>query len=191
VSGDSRGQPDHQRGDDHHGPVVDRPLLVPGGDPAPLLEPVHAPLHHVASPVGVRIEARLATWAPRAPLSLVAPLGDRVRDAAFSQHPPAARGGVALVGDQPSPDACVASRRPDAPPGWRRARPRVACSRVAGPESRPPRVGAPSRRRPDAPSCSTLPGCAQVPRPWGALPPFCVFASRPAAGTGRVLGRCR
>ena len=68
VCGDSRDQADHQRGDDHHGPVVDRPLLVPGGDPAPLLEPVHTPLHCVASPVGVRIKARLATWATRAAL---------------------------------------------------------------------------------------------------------------------------
>ena len=88
MSDDSRGQPDHQCGDDHHGPVVDRPPVVPGGDPAPLFEPVHAPLYHVASPVGIRIEARLANRAPRTLLSLVASLGDRVRDAAFSQSPP-------------------------------------------------------------------------------------------------------
>ena len=99
MSGDLCGQPDHQRGDDHHSPVVDRPLLIAGGDPAPLFEPVHAPLNYVASPVDVRIEAPLATRVPRALISLVAPLGNRVRDAKLSQHLPTARGRVALVGD--------------------------------------------------------------------------------------------
>lgn len=37
------------------------------------------------------LEAWHATWAPRALLSLVAPLGDRVRDAALSQSPPVRR----------------------------------------------------------------------------------------------------
>ena len=43
LSDASHLEPDGNGGDDHHGPVVDRPLLVAGGQSAPLFEPVDAP----------------------------------------------------------------------------------------------------------------------------------------------------
>jgi hypothetical protein len=88
VSGGSRGQPDHQRSDDHHRPVVGRSLLIARCNAPPLLELVHAPLHHVAPAVGLAIELRRPTLAA---LALVLALGDDVCDAARTQQLPAAR----------------------------------------------------------------------------------------------------
>src|SRR5215204_3353682 len=49
-------EPEQDRGQREHPQVVGGPLLVAGGDPAPLLEPVDQPLDHVALPVGLPIE---------------------------------------------------------------------------------------------------------------------------------------
>src|SRR5262245_2295090 len=57
-----------------HGQEVDRQLLVPGGDPAALLQPADQPLHHVAPPVLLAVERRLR------PLTQPGPLVVRPRD---------------------------------------------------------------------------------------------------------------
>src|SRR5215210_180749 len=95
-----RAQPDHQRGDYHHRPVVDRPLLVPRRYRPPLLEPVHAPLDHVAPPVSLPVETGAASRAPGAALLLVLALRDGVGDAAPAQQLSTALVAVAPVGEQ-------------------------------------------------------------------------------------------
>lgn len=46
-------EPDHQRGDDDHRPVVGAALLEARRDPEPLREPVDAALYDVALPGGL------------------------------------------------------------------------------------------------------------------------------------------
>ena len=75
-------QSDHQRSDYNRRPIVHGPLLVPSSDPTPLFESVYTPLHHVAPRVNLGVEARRSSRAFGPSLALVAPLGDRVRDAA-------------------------------------------------------------------------------------------------------------
>ena len=97
----SGGQPDHQRSDDYRCTKVDRPLLVAGSDPPPLLETVDASLHHIAPGVGGFVEARRSSSSLQPLLSLVFALRDNVWDAAFSQELSATRETEAFVGDQP------------------------------------------------------------------------------------------
>jgi hypothetical protein len=78
MSGGSRGQPDHQRSDDHNRPVVGRPLLIARCNAPLLLELVHAPLHHVAPAVGLAVELRRPTrrrwrWSLRSGIPCVMP----------------------------------------------------------------------------------------------------------------------
>lgn len=54
-------QPQQHGGDDDTGAVVTGPLVVASGNRAPLLEPVGAPLDHVALPIAVPVEGRWAT----------------------------------------------------------------------------------------------------------------------------------
>lgn len=61
LPADRRSQPDERRGELDHGQVVARTLVVAGGDPAELLEPIHAPLDPVALGVGRPVEPRPAT----------------------------------------------------------------------------------------------------------------------------------
>jgi hypothetical protein len=85
--------PDERRGELDHGQVVARALVVPGGHPAELLEPIHAALDPVALGVGHPVEPR--------PAALVGPGGDHRADPAAAQLRPHARIRVALVGGQP------------------------------------------------------------------------------------------
>src|SRR5690242_15890719 len=84
LSGALRLEPDSRGGDDHHRPVVDRALLVAGGQPTPLFEPIDAALHDVAPRVDGLVEDQRASRSSRSPGALIAALGDGVRD------PPAA-----------------------------------------------------------------------------------------------------
>src|SRR5215218_3606043 len=93
-------QPDQQRGDHDHGPVVDRPLLEAGRHRAELLEPVEAPLHHIATPVVLPVKGQRPTRPPGTTGALVRPLRDGVGNAAAAQQPPAGRVAVRLVADQ-------------------------------------------------------------------------------------------
>ena len=98
MPGDSPSYPeDHQRGDYHRSPVVESPLLVARGYPAPLLEPVYAPLDHVAPAVGRAVEL---WWPTPTALALVLKLGDDVWDAPAPQQPTAGREAIAPVGDE-------------------------------------------------------------------------------------------
>jgi Family of unknown function (DUF6459) len=58
---DGSWEPQDQADDHDRGTVVGRPLVEAGGDAAPLLEPVHTPLHHVALPIARRVNAWWAT----------------------------------------------------------------------------------------------------------------------------------
>ena len=49
-------QPEHDGGHGEHRQVVDGPLLVAGGNPAELLEPVHQAFDHIPLPVGSPVE---------------------------------------------------------------------------------------------------------------------------------------
>ena len=70
-------------------------FFVAGGDGAMLLEPVDGPLHHVALPVGLPVEAHPARRFGRAPR-------DDRPDAAPAQVGAHRAAGVALVADHPS-----------------------------------------------------------------------------------------
>ena len=73
------------------------PGLIARGDPPPLLESVHAPLHQVAPAVGLAV----ALWWPTpTALALVVRFGDSVRDAPAPKQPTAGREAVAPVGDE-------------------------------------------------------------------------------------------
>ena len=100
MSDESLAEPDHERGDDHQRAVVGGALLEQGGDAAPLLEPVDAPLHDVAAAVGLAVEGGLAARRARPPRPLVVALRDDVRDAPPPQRLPAPFVAVPLVGDQ-------------------------------------------------------------------------------------------
>src|SRR6266700_974384 len=85
--------PEQNHGDRHHRLVVDRALLVAGGDPPVLLEPVEAALDPVALAVGGLVEAGLA--------GLVGFGGDHHPDPAAAQPGPHDREAVALVASDP------------------------------------------------------------------------------------------
>ena len=100
MSDGSCNQPDHQRSDYDRRPIVHGPLLVQSSDPTPLFESVYTPLHHVAPRVNLGVEVRRSSQAFGPSLALVAPLGDRVRDAAVLEELAAAGKAEAFVGDQ-------------------------------------------------------------------------------------------
>ncbi len=81
-------------------PVVHGPLLVASGYPAPLLEPVYAPLYYVAPRVGHDVETRRPSGTPHTTLPLVAPLRDSVADPAPPQQSSTTRVAVAFVGNE-------------------------------------------------------------------------------------------
>jgi hypothetical protein len=65
-----------------------------------LLEPVHAPLDHVAPPIGFSIETGSASRTPGASLFLVLALGDGMGDAAPAEQYPTPLEAVGPVGEQ-------------------------------------------------------------------------------------------
>ena len=99
MSGES-GQPEHEAGEDEHGAVVVGPLLEAGGDAAPLLQAVDAPLDDVPARIAFAVEGERSAGAPGAALALVRAFPDGVRDATLAQQGPAARVAVPLVGDE-------------------------------------------------------------------------------------------
>jgi len=94
-------------------------LVVPGGDPAPLLQTVEAPFHDVAVLVCLAVEGwRAATAAAAAgPVAdLVGPLGDRVGDAPTAEPGADRFRAVALVAqDVIGPNAGTAGSEPGHP----------------------------------------------------------------------------
>ena len=80
--------------------VVESPLLVPGGDPAPVLEAIYAAFDHVAPAIDVRIEVRRSSGMPGTSLASVASLGDSVPDTPLSQKLPATWEVIPFVGDE-------------------------------------------------------------------------------------------
>jgi hypothetical protein len=93
----SRVEPDDNRSDDHHRPVINRTLLVTRGQPAPLFEPVDTALHHVAPRVDDPVKDQ-RTARSRGPLRLlVTSLRNRVLDLTLPQHAAAAWIAVALI----------------------------------------------------------------------------------------------
>src|SRR6476659_2213144 len=93
-------EPEHEGGDDDHRPVVDGALLVAGGQPAPLLEPIDAALHHVAQPIPLFVEGEWAPGPMRPSFTLIGPLRNGVRDSALTQYAPTSLVAVAFVGDE-------------------------------------------------------------------------------------------
>lgn len=93
-------EPNRQRGDDDHRPVIGRPLLEPNGDPTPLLEPVDAAFDDVAAAVGCLVERGCAVGTRGPACALIAALGDDVSDAPAPQEQAAAVIAVALGGEQ-------------------------------------------------------------------------------------------
>jgi hypothetical protein len=88
---DGSWEPEDEADDDDSGAVVGGALVEAGGDATPVLEPVHAPLDHVALPVAERVEAG---WSA-GPAALIDPGRDGVGDATPAQQPPA--GAVAVA----------------------------------------------------------------------------------------------
>jgi hypothetical protein len=80
-------------------PGSSRPLLVASSYPAPLLEPVYAPLYHIA-PRGRDVETRRPSGTPHRTFPQVAPLRDGVPDPAPPQQPSTTRVAVAFVGNE-------------------------------------------------------------------------------------------
>jgi hypothetical protein len=93
-------KPDDDGSDDDHCPIIDRPLLVAGGQATPLFEPIDATLDHVAAGVDGFVEDPWATGSGRTSCALIAALWDRVRDPPAAQQLPTARIAVAFVGNE-------------------------------------------------------------------------------------------
>jgi hypothetical protein len=107
-------EPQDEADDDHAGAVVGGALVEAGGDPAPLLEPVDAPLDQVAPPVADRVKGG---W-PAGTAVLVDPGRDGLGDATPTQQTPAGAGAVAPIGQQmrwpfPRPAMPTRPRDPD------------------------------------------------------------------------------
>ena len=64
-----------------------------------LLEPVDAPLHHLAAPIALPVERQRPARPPSPASALIRPLRDGVRDATTAQQPPTPGVAVALVTD--------------------------------------------------------------------------------------------
>lgn len=165
MSDESLAEPDYQRSNHRHGPVVGGAPFEAGGDPTPLLEPVDAPLDHVASPVDVSIDGGLAPGRARSPRPLVDAIGNDMRNVPAAQESTAPLVGVALVGDE----EVVPLARPTPPCGHgTRIASSKASSWVLSWRSPGVRTTASGRPLPPQARCSLVVSprsCARVPRP--------------------------
>lgn len=93
-------EPDDDGSDDDQRPIVGRPFLVARCQPAPLLEPVDAPFHDVASGIDCLVEGQRPTRLTGALRPLITALRDGMRDLALPEHPATARITIAFVGDK-------------------------------------------------------------------------------------------
>jgi hypothetical protein len=100
VADESGVKPEDDRGQDEHGAIVDRALLVAGRQPTPLFEPIDAALHHVAPRIDRLVEDQWTPAPSRSTLSLIAPLWNGVLDLSLAQHAPTAGITIAFVSDE-------------------------------------------------------------------------------------------
>lgn len=115
----SRLQPQDDRGEHHHRPVIDGAFLVAGSQPTPLFEPIDAALDDIATRIDRGIEEERSPWPSRSLRALVASLGNSVGNVSAAEQLTTSPIAVALVSDEAvwtrpwSPGSCGA-RDPDA-----------------------------------------------------------------------------
>lgn len=97
----SRFEPEDDGGNDDHRPVVDRTLLVAGGQSTPLFEPVDTALDYIATGVDRPIENQWTTSPRRTARLLITSFRNRVRDLPLAQQATTARIAVPFVSDEP------------------------------------------------------------------------------------------
>ncbi len=133
LSYESTLEPEDNGGQNEHGAVIEGTLLVAGGHPAPLLEPIDAALDHVASRVGCLVEDQRTPRSSGSLRALVAPLWNGVLDLSLPQPAPTPCIAVPFVGDEViwtrpgSPTSCGAWD-PDALQNWYQLRTVMALS---------------------------------------------------------------
>lgn len=196
-------QPQHDRREDQLGPAAGCPLGVAGGQPAEPLEPVEAPLDHVAVGVTLRVERRRSPTTGafrRAAGDLVGLLRAGEPDPAPAQRGPGAGVGVGIVGQDPARTRSGRSRGRPGPfrrteiwsssgssCGLSPARPRVRMIDMGRPQPSTARwvlLVRPPQDRPRASPSTTRSSTQEV-----VVPPF--PGPQPSAGgSGRRWSRC-
>ena len=101
VADELRVEPEDDGGENKHCAIIDRALLISGGDPTPLFEPIDAALHHVATGRDGFVKEEGPSWSNCPLRTLVVSLGNGVLDLPLAQPPSTARIAVAFVGDEP------------------------------------------------------------------------------------------